>query len=114
MRAHRYAYEQAHGPIPEGFVILHECDNPSCINPEHLRAGTQADNLADMTDKGRRARVHGEEHHATSLTDDQVRAIRRAKHAPRKLLAKRYGISPGVVSDIRSRRTWAHVRDERR
>ena len=53
MLAHRASYEHFVGPIPQGLVVMHMCDNPPCINPEHLRVGTTAENLADMRAKGR-------------------------------------------------------------
>ena len=52
--AHRLVWEQTHGPIPQGLVVCHICDNRGCINVDHMFIGTQKDNLQDMTDKGRR------------------------------------------------------------
>lgn len=53
LRAHRVAWEMTHGPIPEGWVVMHLCDNPLCVNPDHLEVGTQADNVLDMRIKDR-------------------------------------------------------------
>ena len=55
-RAHRFSWEIINGPIPAGLCILHRCDNPRCVNPEHLFIGTKADNNADMLAKGRRVK----------------------------------------------------------
>ena len=55
LRAHRLAYELFVGPIPDGMVVMHDCDNPCCVNPAHLTVGTQQENLRDMHVKDRGA-----------------------------------------------------------
>jgi hypothetical protein len=57
--AHRWAWEQAYGPIPPGMMVLHRCDNPPCVRLEHLFLGTHADNMRDASEKGRLAALRG-------------------------------------------------------
>src|ERR1700758_4972125 len=73
LRAHRVAWEKTFGPIPEGMQVLHRCDNPPCINPEHLFLGTHIDNMTDMRVKGRCHR--GTKHIDSILTEHDVRNI---------------------------------------
>ncbi len=108
--AHRVAYEFAHGPIPPGLSVLHRCDNPACIRPEHLFAGTHHDNMRDMREKGRA--LCGKANAATRLTVDQVREIRR-RYATgsigTRLLAREYGVGRSTIQGIVSGKTWQHV-----
>lgn len=61
--AHRLSYEDFWGDIPRGFIVMHTCDNPSCINPLHLRLGTRGNNLKDAYDKGRFVNQHTNKTH---------------------------------------------------
>ena len=110
--AHRVSYELAHGPIPAGMAVCHRCDNPPCVNPDHLFLGTQAENLRDMYAKGRGSKQCGEEASAAKLTEDDVREIRRA-HAAKEdtmvAIGARFGVTGMAVSGIVRRKNWRHV-----
>jgi hypothetical protein len=106
--ASRQSWIMAYGPIPEGMLVCHHCDNPQCVRPDHLFLGTRADNNADMVRKGRQ--VRGERHASTRLTDDQVRAIRTSPETAR-VVAAQFNTSLRSVRDIRQGRTWRHLLD---
>lgn len=108
--AHRAAFELAHGSIPEGLVVCHRCDNPSCINPDHLFLGTHHDNIKDCISKGRRADFSGSSHGASKLDEAAVLAIRTNQSGmSRAQLAEHYSVSRAAISDIKSGRSWVHV-----
>jgi hypothetical protein len=110
-RAHRYAFEEAIGPIPRGvgqhgICVMHACDRKLCCNPAHLSLGTHADNMADMQAKGRRkGKNAGAENGRAKLTAAQVEAIRQDARGKR-VIAKAYGISPAQAQRIRLGQQW--------
>lgn len=119
--AHRLSYEMNIGPIPDGFGVLHTCDNPSCVNPRHLFIGDHSANMADMWAKGRHRRLNptwlagrhaqGEKHGSSRLTEsDVVAIISRISAGERPThIARDYPVGPGAIHDIKHGRTWVHV-----
>jgi hypothetical protein len=99
--AHRSAYALFVGEIPDGMCVCHKCDNPPCVNPDHLFLGTQADNVADMARKGRTR---------SNLTPEQIREIRAARGEKSRDVAARYGLkSHKSILNIWHGRTFAEV-----
>lgn len=106
--AHRFAYRHYFGEIPSGMEICHKCDIGFCINPRHLFLGTHADNMRDMAEKGRSNKQRGESASSSKLKDEQVRAIINDGNTYRDI-AKRYGVSSSVISNIKNKKTWVHI-----
>lgn len=107
---HRATWRLFCGEIPEGMHVLHKCDNPICVNPDHLFLGTRSDNAKDMWAK-KRARPkaqHGEGHGCSKLTDEDVRRIRESSTSGVEL-AEQYGVGKTTISSIRLRKTWRHI-----
>jgi HNH endonuclease len=104
--SHRLVYETLVGPIPPGQKVLHRCDNPCCVNPDHMMVGTTADNNADCKAKGRNAR--GERHGSNKLSTEQVLAIREATGTQRDIAA-RFNIHYVTVHQIKSGKRWKHL-----
>lgn len=109
-RATHVAWEVTYGSIPDGMRLLHRCDNPPCVRPDHLFLGTQADNVDDMIAKGRNQ--HGETAAIAKLTEANVIEIRRRVATgteTRGQIAADFGICVGTISDIAHRKSWKHL-----
>ena len=110
IRAHRFSYELHNGPIPPGKHVLHECDNPACVNPGHLELGDHAKNMRDAATRGRIRR--GAEHGMARLTPALVREIRRlrARGAPYRAIGERLGIPWSTARSIGNGSNWGWLR----
>ena len=109
--AHRVSYELFKGEIPDGMEICHKCDNPCCINPNHLFAGTRQDNIDDREQKGRNNPPKGEHNGRAKLTKSQIVEIRQ-KHqqgATLRGLGREYGVNKTTIADIVSGKHWVDV-----
>ena len=109
-RAHRLMWESVYGTIPNGLCVLHKCDVPLCLNPDHLFLGTKAENNADRDRKGRQISISrpGEKHHNAKLTDSMVREIRKSL-APVQMIAKQFKVSASAIWNVRRGISWTHV-----
>lgn len=108
--AHRVAWELTNGLIPRGLLVLHRCDNPPCVRPDHLFIGTHADNMQDAKEKGRT--TQGQRNAASKLTDERVLLIRRrfaVEDITISALAREYGVGPKHMSNLLKRKIWTHL-----
>ena len=107
--AHRLVYEHEFGPIPPWLMVCHKCNNPSCVNPNHLYLGTRADNMEDMAEAGS---CKGERHSQARLTRGKVRNIRKRLLAGQSVtsIALAYGVSRGAIYDIAQGKTWGWLK----
>lgn len=111
-KAHRLAWMEIHGEIPSILRVCHKCDNPPCININHLFVGTDADNLRDSRNKGRHQyRVHyGVDNGNSKLTVEDVAFIKQNQGVvPIKALAMRFGVSRDTVYNIYKEKVWKYV-----
>lgn len=109
LATHRVSFELAYGPIPSPLFVLHKCDNPRCVNPEHLYLGTQLDNMRDR--QSRTGYPQGIKHHMAKLTENEVREIRRlyADGTSQISLAEQFNSDQTNISMIVNRKTWRHI-----
>ena len=111
-RSNRLSWEIHHGPIPPGMFVCHHCDNPPCVNPDHLFLGNNFSNMRDMMRKGRKVQTHGEMHGSAKLLDDDIPIIRRMHRSGRTTqcdIAKIYNVSASTIHDIIKGKTWRHI-----
>ncbi len=109
--SHRVSWMLCRGDIPHGLQVLHSCDNPLCVRPDHLFLGTQKENVADCIRKNRRDQVFGERNGSAKLTESDVRQIRRLLDLGHTAtsLARRYSVHHVSISQIKLGKTWVHV-----
>lgn len=109
-QAHRLSYA-LHKGEPGELCVCHHCDNPLCVNPDHLFAGTDADNGHDKAMKGRAAPKHGELNGHAKLTETDVLSIRAEVAAGKSYyrIAKERRVSDRQISNIARRRQWRHI-----
>lgn len=112
VRAHRLSYRIHHGPIPDGLLVLHSCNNKLCVNPAHLSAGSHSDNIRQAWRDGLHPPRSREWHELTAkLTAEDVREIRRRRAQGDLLreIAADMGVAVPTVSQAARGDTWAHV-----
>lgn len=109
--AHRISYFLANDIDPGESMVCHKCDTPACVNPDHLWLGDDLDNQQDSISKKRHS--HGETSGNVKLAEEIVKAILASSESG-LILAKKYGISPQTISDIRCGRSWKHLGGSRR
>jgi hypothetical protein len=123
LSAHRLSYEFHIGKIPSGHLVCHKCDNPSCVNPDHLFLGTWKSNVDDMIQKGRRRDSKGTKNGKSKLTEKDILKIRKlyskndttiSKYSKNqkystRWISQKYGVSQSLISGIVQGKRWSHV-----
>lgn len=109
-QAHIVMWILMHGDVPYGQVVMHTCDVPSCVNPDHLKLGTQAENIADCVSKNRHFKPKGTLNNQAKLTDNQVKSIRqeyRDTKCTKRSLALKYDMSDSAICRLINGQTWS-------
>ena len=108
-RAHRVCWEFIYGPIPEGICVLHSCDNPPCVNPEHLFLGTNQDNMDDMVEKGHLKGARNPKAKLTAAIVLDLRQTYALNRLNQKEAAKTLGVCKNSIWNAVHRQTWTHL-----
>lgn len=112
VRIHREMWK-LHNPNQEiTGVIMHSCDTPNCVNPEHLSHGTQSENVADMREKGRERYLYGNQQSQAKLDDEKVKIIKQKLEigVTCARLARDFNVSEAAIRNIKMGRRWTHVK----
>ena len=109
-KAHRFSYALHSGDLLHGMQSLHTCDNPRCVNPDHLFSGTNADNMADKKQKGRAHSQSGETSGKAVLSEKQVREILKDPR-PHAQISADYGVKPSTIGSIKQKVSWKHLKE---
>ena len=109
--AHRLSYETFVGTIPDGMVVCHKCDNPKCINPDHLFVGTRQDNVDDREAKNRNNHFVGESSGRAKLSETDVVSMRRLREKGETFqsIADRFGVAKKTTIQAVKGETWKHI-----
>jgi len=110
--AHRTSWKLVNGNIPVDMMVLHICDNPACVRPDHLWLGNNQDNMTDMVSKNRSKGAAGEKNSHAKLSVDNVREIRMLvskQHRSYANIAKIFGITPTQARKVSTGKAWSHV-----
>jgi hypothetical protein len=113
-REHRVVFARTHGVALaslDGKVIRHRCDNPACIEPTHLEEGTQADNMRDMSERGRCGTQRGSLHKCSKLVEADIPRIRSllASGQTQRQVARQFAVDQALIGRIARRVSWSHV-----
>ena len=108
---HRLSYNIHFGDIPPGLCVCHKCDNPLCVNPEHLFLGTHDANMKDKMKKGRAIVNQGSKHPLSKLTEENVREIKSLFGKVKQIdIAEKFKVSIATINDIKHHRGWSHIK----
>ena len=109
--ASRVAYFLHYGVDPKEYFVCHKCDNPKCVNPNHLFLGNQKENIRDMFSKNRQNKAKGEKQPFAKLTDEEVLYIRANYPGDKtqRQWAKDYNVSPSTICELIKRKRWTHI-----
>jgi len=112
VRIHREVWKLHHPDQEITGVIMHSCDTPNCVNPDHLSHGTQADNIKDMRDKGRGRYLFGSQQTQAKLDDEKVQIIKQKLEigVTCARLARDFNVSESAIRNIKMGKKWTHVK----